>query len=390
MAYKLTDAEFDKSRAEKQFQDWDSRALPEKFLERFLSKKDGSSAEIGLQAFLDLVKSHPNLSFCLRGNDYGNQNPLSGGKVCIYENNHAMFVLMPKSLQINPNYLRYCDDWQDKLNALIRDYDFNTGKEIVPVVSKTKKKDGTFNYSCSFSSKISTAYSKELLEDIENLYALMQEIFEKFFDDQCDQDQFLQWAKGTGDIPPSYEGKEKTKFLEKIRQQQLYTTLRAQENGYYFYDMEFQQKHQSMDDQRADKANGLSNKPDMQALRFQNNKPVAWVFVEVKCTKEAYVGGSGLGKHISSMQKYIAEDNRECLERRRREAFLLLHQYNKLGLCNLDLGWDAFKSLKTEILLVFTDDAIDCWRNDKKKPKKTTELTADALPGGLKPIFVQL
>ena len=115
-----------------------------------------------------------------------------------------------------------------------------------------------------------------------------------------------------------------------------------------------------------DKESGLSNKPDMQAIRFdENGNPVAWVFVEVKCTKSAYSGNSGLLKHLEKMRKYLS--NEENFTRRKREAFLLLGQYEQLGLIKLkkELEWSDYDNLKKEILLVFTDDAIRYWKKDK-------------------------
>lgn len=65
------------------------------------------------------------------------------------------------------------------------------------------------------------------------------------------------------------------------------------------------------------------------------------------------------------MRKYIA--NTDNLIRRRREAYLMLHQYEQIGLIKLERNIEPseYENLPAEIILIFTDDAIDKWKNDK-------------------------
>ncbi len=148
----------------------------------------------------------------------------------------------------------------------------------------------------------------------------------------------------------------------------MYSSLDSTCDGYYFYDMEFQQKHKSKEHAKEDKKKGLSNNPDMQALRFdKNGKPVAWVMVEVKSKKGAFEGRAGLKKHIDSMKNYIRCD--DYVKNRRREAYLLFIQYKKLGLLedNVNIDADFFDKLVPEIILVFTDkEAVTKWNSFKK------------------------
>ena len=128
--------------------------------------------------------------------------------------------------------------------------------------------------------------------------------------------------------------------------------------------MEFQQKHRNKAERIAAKQAGESNKPDMQAIRFgSDGKPEALVFVEVKCTRNAYNGESGLYKHIDAMLKYPDT----ALKRRRREAYLILHQYKELGLRSFEreLNWQEYENLPLEILLVLTDNAKTLWEEDE-------------------------
>lgn len=349
--------------------DWDCRAISESFLNQF----SVDAGEMSLFPFLKLVHEHKELAIGFRGNNY-KDNPINGGMVIIYRNNHAMFTIKPKTLLFNPNYLRYYPDWNNAINTLVEKYGFNQGRHLSLGAVKRSENSRTkvVAFSCSFEKdSISVPISKELLLKVDELYFLFTDIFDAFFSEEREYeiDQFLDWGNKND---PVYKGKvifKKKKIeLEKIRQQQLFDYMKSQTDGYFFYDMEFEQKHKSADDAKIDRLNGLSNKPDMQAIHFDSNgKPQAWVFVEVKCTESAYGGKSSLKNHIKKMRKYVMEE--ENLKRRRREAYMLLHQYNKLGLLELNREIDisAFENMDAEIIIIFTDDAIDKWVNDADK-----------------------
>lgn len=316
---------------EKQKEDWDCRAIPLKLLK----------------------------AFC------------KGGKVCIYRNNHAMFTITPQTLYFNPNYLRYCKDWEKILDTLANEYGFTKGKKIKLVVKKEKK------HSCSFSDdSIAVRLDGDVLSNLkdylEKLYQLLSKVFDDFFstDKNLRVDRFLEWANQydsvyAGDIPREYYESHKKIELEKIRQQELFSTMQSQKDGYYFYDLEFQQKHKDKDEREKAKDRGESNKPDMQAIRFGiDGKPEALVFVEVKSTESAYSGDkSGLYKHMEAMSNYPMD----AFKRRQREAYLILHQYEQLGIRKFDrkICPSEYEELPLEIILVFTDEAISFWKEDK-------------------------
>ena len=343
---------------EKTNEDWDCRAISPEFLAKFC--KDGD-----YYPFVTLVEKHSELQLCFRGNDYLDKIPLKGGKVCIYVYNHAMFTITPDKLYINPNYLRYCKDWRKIKEELLEEYGFNNGKDINPDVKKNKM------YSSSFSNnQISVNLTKDFIKNkLNGLYELLKRVFNDFFSEEKDKcvDRFLKWnndhnKKYINKIPPKDYENNKKKKLEKKRQQELFCIMQDQKDGYYFYDMEFQQKHKDKDELKAEIERGTSNKPDMQAIRFgKDGKPEAIVFVEVKCTKSAYSGEkSGLDKHVKAMLQYSEEE----LVRRRREAYMILHQYEKLGLRQFErkIDWREYTDLPLEIILVFTDEAIDIWK----------------------------
>ena len=344
--------------------DWDCRAIPERFLERFYNTEKENS----LIPFVNLVIENDELEMVLRGNHYGN-NPNAGGEVIIYRNNHAMFTIRPRTVTFNPNYLRYDPDWEDAIAQLVEIYKYNKGviPKLGPVIRSINPRTHVVSYSCSFETdEISVPISNDLLAKLQELYEFFTKIFDKFFSEEYCQDQFLLWGNRNDSVyKGKVEFKKKKIELEKIRQQQLYAQMNSQKNGYFFYDMEFEQKHKTMADAEKDRENGLNNKPDMQAIRYdEEGKPQAWVFVEVKCTESAYNGTSSLKEHIEKMRKYISDTSN--LTRRRREAYLMLHQYEQMELINLERPIDPseFENLPAEIILIFTDIAIDKWKSD--------------------------
>lgn len=328
----------------KEKSDFDCRAISDDFLQCFMSDKNGKKGK--LYPFLELVKKHEELMFCFRGN--GNSE-----SIIIYRNNQSMFRITKNTVYFNPNYLRYSTNWKDYLKQLC-DFGYGKGKKIeLDKVNQSKK-----GYSCSFKTSpvFSANIDKDYLDNLDDIYILMSKIFDEYF---CPNkflcDQFL--------LENNIVKNNKKEHTEKIRQQQLFQIFKEQKNGYFFYDLEFQQKHKSKEYLKEDIEKKINNKPDMQAVRFDENGDVkAIVFVEVKSTAEAYYGNSGLDKHIKSMRNYRPE----LLESRRREALLLLDQYEKLGIITLEkkLNPDVFEKLPLEILLVFTDDAIKKWKED--------------------------
>lgn len=352
--------------------DWDCRAISEDFLDKFRAPTANKKG-VSYAPFIELVKKHSELSLAFRGNDYVKENPLSGGKVVIYRNNHAMFTITKQKVSFNPNYLRYSPDWQTILKKLIQCYGYNNGKMLRPGNVKYSKNVYTNveTWSCSFAKdSINANLDEDYFNHLEDIYELLSKVFDRFFDENDYLlDRFLLWCN---DNDEAFKGKIKQKRkkieLEKIRQQQLFECMKEQKNGYFFYDMEFQQKHRSKSEREEDRKKGLNNKPDMQAIRFDNEgKPSAWVFVEVKCTEAAYGGKSGLMTHIEKMKLYIK--NTENLERRRREAALILMQYQELGLIQLERKVEEteYLHLPAEIVLIFTDAAIRLWNNEKNE-----------------------
>lgn len=329
----------------------DSRALLPENLELF--KLGGK-----LHPFVQLVKKHEELELCFRGN--GNPE-----RVSIYFNNHQVFKIERSgTIRVSFNHARYCENWEDYLE-LLGGYDFN-----IPAPEKRFKKN-----------KDSIGELKRLsdnppltVEEVENLYTdIIYPIVKQYFDvggvkgtvdyfKRKYNDDVEDASKKLNDIVTPY------RLTEKIKQQELYSSIKEKKSGYFFYDLEFAQRHENRTAQGDDRAN---NKPDMQAIKFdENGKPEKIVFVEVKCTEVAWKAGrSGLADHIKRMKLY--EKQKESMDARRIEAYQILTQYAELGLRGLDesinFQHSDFIDLPLEILIVLTGDAKSLWNKDESE-----------------------
>ena len=325
----------------------DSRALLESELSAFL----GDNPRVPLNPFVQLVKDYSELELCFRGNSE------SSPRVSIYSNNHVIFsVYTTGKIVISFNHARYCKNWEKFFETLTKEYGFNGSK------NKTNDKGdidiGEMTRSLKYNKPLTYPQVRALYEKV------LRPMFEVYFG-----------AEGKSGIVDYFKHGALVKVAgktEKKRQQEIYSQFTSKANGYFFYDLEFAQRHENIEAQREDKSN---NKPDMQAIRFDSNgKPEKIVFVEVKCTDDAMKGASGIAEHLKKMKVY------EKLEDRRKEACQIMNQYAKLGLRGLSdndkYDYEDFARLELEILLVFTDEAIGLWEHssnfadDRKLAKK--------------------
>lgn len=319
----------------------DSRALLERNYNRLLPGGE-------LHPFVDLVKNHNELELCFRGNG-------EPEKISIYCNNHQVLrISLTGLISVSFNHARYCENWMDYLKKL-EEFGF-----VIPDNPLHKRDDiGELNRS--------SHNLKHYLSDaeVEKLYKeVIKPIFDRYFKVNGQKNTIDYFKKETGISPYIVTPHVLT---EKKRQQELYSAIVDIKGGYYFYDLEFAQKHKSKKDQEDDEAN---NKPDMQAIKFdKSGKPEKLVFVEVKCTEDAWDGGtSKLIEHVERMKAYRNQENN--MQSRRKEACEILRQYAGLGLHNLkeNMKFDDkdFSNLELEILVVLTDEAKEKWDKDLK------------------------
>lgn len=329
----------------------DSRALMSDALDAFLGKVDKKP----LQDFVRFAKEHTELELCLRGNS--KDNP----RISIYCNNHIIFtVCTTGKVVVSFNHARYCENWRYYYDSLVNKYGFrgtikNTESGIdVGEMTRTLRCNEAMN-----------------LNQIDALYEdVLQPMFYRYFEVEG-KEGIVDYFKDGKTV--SVSGK-----TEKRIQQKLYHQFAYQEDGYFFYDLEFAQRHGSMEEQACDTSN---NKPDMLALRFDaQGKPEKIVFVEVKSTEAAMRGTSGISEHIEKMEAY------DKLHERRVEACQIMNQYALLGLRGLSgksYNHDDFKNLPREILLIFTGEAAEIWENDPEFEKDRQQTDKIDTPQGV-------
>lgn len=316
-------------------QEEDHRYLSEPSLAKFLPEQP-------YHIFVQLVKTHPELAFCFRGN--------SDDAAIVYYKNHAAFhITRSGSVKFNFNHARFMPDWQERKNQLKAvGYSFQN-KE------RPKLKGGSYSIGDVYMPKKQV---EQLTSDrLEGLYTgIIRPMIESFFG-----------AKGKGEYDrfraeyaPDHERRVSNLDLaEKPVQQQLFLSPNFKRllDGYYIYDLEFSQPY--------GKLLGCKNQPDMLAIRFDaSGTPERLVFVEVKSTPEALGGKSGLEAHIRGMEQYPDR----LLTVRSWDAYNILEQYRRLGLLNVPAETfreEDFKALPKEILLIFTgQDTIEALRKE--------------------------
>ena len=152
---------------------------------------------------------------------------------------------------------------------------------------------------------------------------------------------------------------------EKVRQHEIFLSMKDYLDGYFFYDTEFHQVYEDNDEKRNDADS--HNNPDMTAIRFEKGKPIAFVLVEVKSTESAMFGKSGVLEHIRNMESYEYSK----IQSRLLEAYEMMEQYKRLHMYDIPgiIEEDFLTISNFENILIFTDDAKAIWESP------TTELT---------------
>lgn len=313
-----------------------------------------------LHPYVELVKKHSELELCFRGNG-------DPERINIYFNNHQVFKIEQSgAVYVSFDHARYCDNWKEYLDVL-KEYEFNIPVEILTSGGKDsigELKRNSFRYALS-------------TEEVEFLYTeVVKPMFERYFEVEGCNNVIDYFKKKVGEkkyvVRPA-------SLTEKKEQQKLYSAIRDKKSGYFFYDLEFAQKHEN---KKARDDDENKNKPDMQAIKFnEKGKPDKLVFVEVKCTKSAWDSGtSGLVDHIKRMREY--ENDGINMSARRKEAYLIIKQYSILGLRGLNMEdcfeYDDFENLSLEILIILTGDAKKRWEEDYSP--QMMAIKKDAIP----------
>lgn len=337
--------------------DWEKKSYKYEEDSRALLNKDLLKFEKGgvLYPYVQLVKEYPEeLQLCFRGNSESNP------RISIYYNNNVIFtVLKSGKVIVSFNHARYSKKWEEYYKTLTETYKFK-GKII---------------YEDEISiGEISRAFRGNPLlcfDDLKTIYEeTIRPMFKEYFD-ASKKEKAKDYFKNKECI---VKGK-----AEKICQQALYYEFHSIKDGYFFYDLEFSQRHKNSKELEDDINKEKINQPDMWALHFNGKgKPDKIVMVEVKSTEAAMAGKSGIVKHMKKMKSY------DKVPARIKEAYQIMNQYAKLGLRGLSdkdhFDVCDFKKLTAndlEILLIFTGEAKDIWESDafKEERKETEKLT---------------
>ena len=315
----------------------DCRAISEDFLEKF--KPNGKFA-----GFIELVKKHPELCLCFRGNS---------NAVEIYINNHRVFMINEsEKVDLGFKLARYSEKWGKYAKTLSEKYHFKINQNSDPIIPNDKSQIDYLH-----------CYKNEnIILTKENIETIYVDILKPIISDYFSPDKTKDWFRDYNRIDYS----KKSNRLEKRKQQLIFSSLKNTQDGYFIYDLEFNQQFSTKAERKAEKEKNSysNNKPDALAIKFENGKPKKLAFIEIKSKADALDGSSGIENHINGMISY----NQGMYERRCKEAYRILDQYQKIGLYNLEkYDINDSENLKKEILLIFTDDAITEWEKDSYK-----------------------
>lgn len=293
-----------------------------------------------LHSFVELVKDKEELELCFRGNT---------GKQCsIYYNNHEFFKIslvnhQPR-LSFNMNHARYWHEL-DARNGFIKQK-----KELNHYGLIWKESDDQKNRWVISDGRLYTR------DDLEALYKIRKKMMKSYFsiDENDLNDVFVKERRA--------KITDKLK-VEKKEQQKIMSNNTNCKNGYYVYDMEYAQPFKSKKVREIYKnitGDTKQNKPDLLAIRFEEGKPKALVFIELKSTEAAMKGKSGAISHMIGMRNYVENSlNKEFIDNRKKEAYGMMLSYQQLGIhnCNCHIVKEDFENIsEIELLLVLTDN----------------------------------
>lgn len=324
--------------------------------------KDGCFKE-----FLTYTRKKPELEICLRGNS-------SPAQITIYYHNHMVWKLeypkkkgknapnVPK-VTISMNHARYCADWEQILDELETDYGFKIKKSSWRIPQK-RKDSNTYNI-CG--NGYLSCEDREFDDRfVSGTYKLIRKMMDKFFENSEKIDYFKSVAEDIAE--EDAEKKLRPQYVEKIAQQEIYRYFKngrkINDSDYMcIYDLEFSQKGGSG-----------SNQPDSIGIIYDESQVKKIVFIEVKSTKSALTGTSGLEEHCRGMDSYI--NSNPAIRNRIIESGEYIKKLKEIGVCQyvgLDdaLIADIPNVIKIpegfEKLIIFTDEAAGILKEEGKE-----------------------
>lgn len=331
--------------------------------------------------FVDFVKNNKELALCFRGNDS------AYGKVIIYWHNHVIWKLSipynkQAKVEISANHARFMEKWQDEIKELMKlgfrgpnNEDYDNLELVVRHPIKSNKKDVKYTYDIA---------NLTVEEPIKGGSLLNEQFVKKSFDILSNmQNDFFSPKHTEKERPKNFikeyyferyktkkdEDKNQSLYcnfqsgIEKHAQLDLFLNNHKLDSGVFVYDLEFAQPNvgELFDTKTNQKVSKIKNQPDMFGIRFENGKPKAICMIEVKSTKSAITGKSGLKEHLAGMNqyRYLVREGKtiRLMSDRKEEALRILNQYREIGLYGVSREYTEkeFLNLDEEIIFVFTN-----------------------------------
>lgn len=378
-----------------------TRAVKSKLLEE--CKGNGKFAP-----FIEFVKKSYDLELCFRGN-----SGYKYGMISIYRNNHTIWNLYidnsdNKVISVSTDHCRFMSDWKEyaikglmelgfvPLKEELAKYSFEELDEKHLLAFATNKKDkGEMDADEEDKVKYNAIDLKFIINDsfdshdintlIEKSYIILCRMQEEFFHPLGHNTVVINETLRPINFLKKYVEKDANELeilsymkpcVEKHVQQDIFTNNKKLRAGLFIYDLEFSQP--------AIEALGkVRNQPDMLAIRYNNKgEMAAIVLVEVKSTKSALKGDSGVRKHLEGMLSYldIQSSAGKLIDHRKEEAYHIISQYKELGMYDLNekiFNRDDFMKLPVEIMFAFSH-GID-WDTNVTKTETVGSLIDDVI-----------
>ena len=345
----------------------------------------------GLSEFRKFVLDHnkgceksDKIAVLLRGND---------NKIIVYYRNHKVWELSVSNkkcrVAFDFNHARYNADWEQILEELM-EKGFCYAVDRVPkerlasypamIVDRNKKdviiggKVGSIKCDKDF---FTDTFVKESFEIITGLIA-------NFFDVDKNIDYFRKKVEKELNIKITVKETAANPLIEKRWQQRLFFEYKDLKDGLYVYDLEFSQPFPAAKFVEA-QAKGKENKeaymeitadslkkklgtnsPDMFAIRFEDDKPVSLVMLEVKSTESADKGESNIEKHLVGMKAYAKQEI--FMKNRIKDAMKILKQFQEFGFIKADIKIPEIPmDIEVENILLLTNNYL----SEEERGKKT-------------------
>lgn len=265
------------------------------------------------------------------------------GYINIYYRGHSLYKIAQKNggytVSFDFNHARYTENYQEKLAGIGMTLPNKRTEPEYPRKVKNKGKEKVISGNNTISKYI-FKYDSAFWA---NSLPLLKGLIDDYYAEDKAKDYFM--AK-VAEFGLKSRGK-KSQLLEKRRQQQIALANCFTENGYFVYDIEYAEPKGS--------GEKLHGRFDMLAVKVSNAVAEKLLLIELKSTKEACEGTSGIENHRSDMAHYLDPENDKARDRIA-EAHETLDALSEL-FGNAHVDCSRLKASDVSHLFVLTDEA---------------------------------